>query len=125
MTVIDDNREWTDAIDVYSQYFNAKATFNNIERRAATVKLTALKDIEGNLGYQISASFFPFRDEEDFGDPADAVVKKLLLLVKRRNKKKEALMLEEIQKNIDELLPELDENAVIYWDKPLREARMG
>ena len=50
-------KEWLDAIDVYSQYFHASYVKKDCIRRAAIVKLTLLKDSEGKLGYEISASF--------------------------------------------------------------------
>ena len=119
-------RDWVDAIDVYSQYFNAHADVCGIERRAAIVKLTCLKDIEGLLAYQISASFFPFRDPEDFVVSGDAEISEIVFEAKKRRvKKKEEELLTTIQQDIDKLIPQLDPKAEIYWDKPLREARIG
>ena len=118
-------KEWVDAVDVYSQYFHAHGVFDGSERKAAIVKLTVLKDIEGILQYQISASFFPFRDEEDFLVADDVLFAKTVSEgAKRRSRKKEQEMLESIREQIDELLQACDD-AVIYWDRPLREARLG
>lgn len=119
-------RDWVDALDVYSQYFNAHCVYNGSERKAAIVKLTLMKDIEGNQEYQISASFFPFNDPEDFLVANDVIVSKTVLDgIKRRNKKKEEEIMKTFRDDIDRILPELKADAVIYWDKPLREARLG
>ena len=121
-----ETRDWVDAIDVYSQYFNAHATANGVERKAAIVKLTCLKDIEGLLAYQISASFFPFRDPEDFAVSGDAEVSEIVFEAKkRRAKKKEEELLKTIQEDIDALIPKIDPQAEIYWDRPLMDARRG
>ncbi|MBR0136872.1 MAG: hypothetical protein IJM15_00465 [Erysipelotrichaceae bacterium] len=119
-------RDWVDAIDVYSQYFNAHANVNGVERKAAIVKLTCLKDIEGLLAYQISASFFPFRDPEDFVVSGDAEASEIVFEAKKRRvKKKEAELLETIREDLDKIITKLDPKAEIYWDRPLMEARMG
>ena len=119
-------RDWVDALDVYSQYFHAHCLHEGSERRAAIVRLTLLKDIEGVQDYQISASFFPFENEEDFLVANDVIVTRTVLAgLKRRNKKKEASLLATFRQDIDELLPQLSGEAVIYWDKPLRQARYG
>ena len=119
----DQERDFIDALDVYSQYFHAMADLNGIKRRAAIVKLTLLKDTEGICCYQISASLMPFEDEEDFRVPEDARFEKIVFDgKKRRMKKKEAELLETIREDIRALLPE---DAEIFFDRPLREARFG
>lgn len=117
-------RNWVDALDIYSQYFHAHCTFRGSERRAALVKLTAQKDAEGVLAYQISASFMPFEDEEDFRVPDDIVAKRIVLDgMKKRAKKKEEELLAVIRDEIDALLPSLRADAEIDWNRPLRDAR--
>jgi len=119
-------RDWADALDVYRQYFHAHGIYNAVQRRAANVKLTLYKDTDGICEYRISASLFRFEDEEDFLDGSDAMVSRAVLTgLKRRSKKKEAQLLEGLSKQIDELLPQLGEGTVIYWDKPLRDAIYG
>ena len=119
-------RDWVDAIDVYSQYFNAHCVYNGSERRAAIVKLTLMKDITGYQEYQISASFFPFENPEDFMVANDVmVIKTVLEGTKRRSRKKEQELLKTIKDDIDSILPQLNAEAMIYWDNPLREARIG
>ena len=119
-------KEYVDAVDVYSQYFNARYVNGDDIRKAAVVKLTALKDTEGSLTYEISASFFPFRDEEDFLVTDDVCLHKVVLSgLKRRSRKKETELLESLQQQVEEMLGELQSDAVIYWDRPLREARFG
>ena len=120
------NREWLDVIDVYSQYFHAKCTYYDSLRRAVLVKLSAMKDIEGILAYQVSASFFPFENEEDFLVANDVYVSKIVSDgQKRRMKKSEEKLLESFREEIDSLLPQLSKDAVIFWDRPLRDARFG
>ena len=85
-----------------------------------------MKDIEGIQEYQISASFFPFRDPEDFLVANDVLVSKTVLAgIKRRNRKKEAEIMKSFRNEIDAILPELKADAVIYWDRPLLDARWG
>ena len=113
-----------DDLDVYSQYFNAHAVYEGIERRAAIVKLTLMSDMEGNKAYKISVSFFPFEDPEDFRVTSDCYVEKIMELSgKRRSRKKEDVLMNILQKEIDKLSETLDAQAEVYWDKPLREAR--
>ncbi len=119
-------KNWFEDLDVYSQYFHAKAVVGGIERRAAIVKLTLVKDSEGMTAYKASASFFPFRDPEDFVISGDAYIEKIVYEgKKRRNKKAEETLLSTLHEELDALVKELDEGAVICWDRPLREARYG
>ena len=120
------NRDWVDMIDVYSQYFHASCNYNGSLRRAVLVKLSVMKDIEGILAYQVSASFFPFENEEDFTVANDVYVSDVICDgQKRRMKKNEEKLLEGFREEIDRLLPELGSDATIYWDRPLRDARFG
>ncbi len=120
------NREWLDVIDVYSQYFHAECTYNGSLRRAALVKLSVMKDIEGILAYQVSASFFPCENEEDFRVADDVYVSGIVSDgQKRRTKKNEEKLLEGFREEINSLLPQLSSDAVIFWDRPLRDARFG
>ncbi|MBQ1316393.1 MAG: hypothetical protein IIY46_02810 [Lachnospiraceae bacterium] len=117
-------RTWVDALDIYSQYFHAHCNSRGSERRAALVRLTALKDAEGVLAYQISASFMPFEDEEDFRVPNDVLAERIVHDgMKKRAKKKEEELLSVIRDEIDALLPSLRAEAEIFWDRPLRDAR--
>lgn len=58
-------------IDVYKQYFNAECIYNDVERKAAVVTLTATSET-GNIKYEVGISFFPHRDAEDFAISYDA-----------------------------------------------------
>ncbi len=90
------------------------------------VKLSVMKDIEGILAYQVSASFFPFENEEDFLVANDVYVSGIVSDgQKRRTKKNEEKLLEGFREEINSLLPQLSEDAVIFWDRPLRDARFG
>ena len=119
-------REWMDAVDVYSQYFRASFERGESIRKAAIVKLTALKDANGVLAYEASASFMPFEDEEDFRVPDDIRASRIVSCgAKRRMKKNEEKLLSSLPEEIDRLLKEMDGNARVDWDRPLREARLG
>ena len=123
---MDTGKEYVDAIDVYSQYFNARYVNGEDERKAVIVKLTAYKDMEGFLTYEISVSFFPFRDEEDFLVANDVCLhREALTGLKRRSRKKEEELLNGLKEQVGEMLGELEGEATIHWDRPLREARFG
>lgn len=107
-------------IDVYSQYFNAHGVFNDVERKGALVKLTATSE-EGNITYETSVTFFPYRDEEDFAISYGAYFSQILSSEKgRRSKKKDEMYLGEVQRVIDELTE--PHNAKVFWEKPIRDA---
>jgi len=110
-------------IDVYKQYLSGECVYNEVERKGVVVTLTATSD-SGNIMYEVGISFFPHRDEEDFGISYDAYASKEIFNEKgRRSKKRDALMLEQVKEVADVLAEEM--NGVIYWDKPLREAVYG
>ena len=110
-------------IDVYKQYFSAACTFNDVERRAAAVWLTAVSD-SGNIRYEVGVTFFPHRDAEDYAISYDACVLKELLNTKgRRSKKRDALYMEQLRIVTDELAGSL--GGTIHWDQPLNEAQYG
>ena len=110
-------------INVYEQYFEAEASFQGVERKGALVFL--ISDSEnGEITYTAAVTFFPHRDEEDYGVSYDAYFEKVLYSGKgRRSKKREAAYLEELSSIIDELSKE--NHAKVFWEKPLREARRG
>ena len=87
-------------VNVYEQYFSAKAEYNSIPRHAALVMLIADSEA-GNIRYEAAVTFFPHR----------------------RSKKREEALMQKFQQHIDELAQEA--NGTIYWEKPLREARRG
>ena len=110
-------------INVYEQYFSSKAEFNGVPRHGALVMLIADSEA-GNIRYEAAVIFFPHNDEEDYAVSYDAYFSKVLYEAKgRRSKKREETLMHELQKHIDELAQNAD--GIIYWDKPLREARRG
>jgi hypothetical protein len=110
-------------IDVYRQYFSAACTFNDVERRAADVWLTAESD-SGNIRYEVGVTFFPHRDDADYAISYDACGLKELLNTKgRRSKKRDELCMEQLRTAADELAATL--GGTIHWDKPLCQARFG
>ena len=110
-------------INVYEQYFKAKATANGRKRHGALVML--ISDSEaGQIKYEAAVSFFPHDDEEDFAVSYDAYFAKELYAGKgRRSKKREAKLLETFRDEIDVLAKEA--GGTVYWDEPLREERRG
>ena len=110
-------------VNVYEQYFSAKAEYNSVSRHAALVMLIADSEV-GNIRYEAAVTFFPHRDEEDYAVSYDAYFSKVLYEAKgRRSKKREETLLQELQQHIDELAQKTD--GIVYWDRPLREARRG
>lgn len=110
-------------INVYSQYFQAQASFSGVERRGALVLL--ISDSEaGIISYKVAVSFFPHRDAEDFGVSYDAYFEKEVYSAPgRRSRKREAAFLESLRSEIDAIAAEHD--AAVDWEHPLNEARMG
>ena len=110
-------------INVYEQYFEAHHEASGVERRAALVMLTSDSEA-GNIKYEAAVTFFPHKDPEDFAVSYDDFFSKVLFEGKgRRSKKREAAFLESFRAEIDSLVS--GAGAEIYWDKPLREARIG
>ena len=110
-------------INVYSQYFEAKACCSGVERRGALVLL--ISDSEaGNISYRAAVSFFPHREPEDFAVSYDAYFEKeLYRAAGRRSRKREAQLMESLRNEIDALSAAQD--ALVLWDRPLRDAQMG
>ena len=110
-------------INVYSHYFQARACFSGVERRGALVLL--ISDSEaGTISYKVAVSFFPHRDAEDFGVSYDAYFEKEIYnAAGRRSRKREAAFLESLRNEIDVIATEHD--AVVDWEHPLNDARMG
>ncbi len=78
----------------------------------------------GMITYKVAVSFFPHRDPEDFAVSYDAYFEKEIFSAPgRRSKKREATFMESIRSQIESLSAE--QNASVYWDQPLGEARMG
>jgi len=108
-------------INVYSQYFEAKANFSGVERRGALVLL--ISDSEaGSITYKAAVTFFPHNDPEDFAVSYDAYFEKELYSASgRRSRKREAALLESLQSEVDTLASEHD--ATVDWSHPLGEAK--
>ncbi|MBQ1847464.1 MAG: hypothetical protein II135_05610 [Clostridia bacterium] len=110
-------------VDVYERYFEADLTYNGVKRRAASVKLTAESD-SGMIKYEVSVSFFPHEEPEDFRISYDAYFSTVLYHGKgRRSKKKEEEYMKILFEKADALAEE--QGGRIFWDKPLIEERRG
>lgn len=110
-------------IDVYKQYFEAEGVFSGVPRKGASVVLTATSG-DGEISYEISVSFFPHRDETDFSISYDAFFTRGIYRAKgRRSKKREAELMKSLTETANALAAE--NGALIFWDKPLIEARFG
>ena len=110
-------------VDVYRQFFSARATCGGVERRAALVALTA-DSSEGVLTYEVLVTFFPHRDEEDYAVSYDACASRRLFSARgRRSGKRERAFLEGLRPVADKLAGGL--GGEIFWDRPLRDASYG
>ena len=110
-------------IDVYARYFAAECTYAGVPRRAAAVRLTATSD-SGRILYEVSVSFFPHRDEEDYAVSYDACASEVIYDAPgRRAKSREKAFLESLRTHADALAASME--GKIFWDQPLREARLG
>ena len=110
-------------IDVFECYYEAECIANDRPRHAAKVSLTCTTDA-GMVGYEWAVSFFPHNDPEDFAVSYDAYFSKVLYDAPgRRSKKREAQLLDSLQSEADALGAEA--GGIIFWDKPLLEARRG
>ncbi|MBO4770621.1 MAG: hypothetical protein J5563_07575 [Clostridia bacterium] len=110
-------------IDVYKQYFAADCVYNTVKRNGVSVTLTATSDA-GTVKYDVSVSFFPHVDDEDYAVSYDAYAEKEIYSSKgRRSKKREAELLKRFRDEADSLADSL--GGKIFWDRPLIEARYG
>ena len=110
-------------IDVYRQYFSAQCVCNGVERKGVLASLTATSE-GGEIRYEVTLTFFPHREPEDFAVSYDACVTKTIYQAKgRRSKKREAVYLEEFRTHADALALEI--GGIVDWDQPLREAQLG
>ena len=110
-------------IDVYKQYFAADCLFNTVQRNGAVVALTATSDA-GTIKYDVSVSFFPHVDDEDYAISYDAYAEKEIYSSRgRRSKKREAELLKTFREQIDSVACTL--GGKVFWDRPLKEARKG
>ena len=94
--------------NVYSQYFQANATFSGVERRGALVLLVSDSEA-GMISYKVAVSFFPHKDPEDFAVSYDAYFEKEVFNAPgRRSKKREAAFMESLRSEIDAIFAEHD-----------------
>ncbi|MBQ9544365.1 MAG: hypothetical protein IJV00_04485 [Clostridia bacterium] len=109
--------------NVYERHFEADAEFSGVKRRGALVML--ISDSEaGSITYKAAVTFFAHENDEDFAVSYDAYLEKELFSAKgRRSKKKEAAFIENLAGALDGICAA--HNAVIKWDRPLREERRG
>lgn len=111
-------------VNVYEQYFEAEGSFGGVVRHGALVMLVS-DSHDGMISYEAAVTFFPHNDEEDYAVSYDAYFSRKLYEAKgRRSKKREAGLLETLREEIDAIAAE-NGGASVFWDRPLREARMG
>ena len=110
-------------INVWERYYRAEHIAGGVPRRGALVMLIADSE-NGRIRYEAAASFFPHRDEEDYAvsyDDYHSVV--LYEAPGRRSKKRESALLEKLRPALEQALAGQD--AAVFWDEPLRDARTG
>jgi len=109
-------------INVYECYYKASLVVNGDERQGALVMLISTSE-EGQIRYEAAVTFFPHRNDEDYAISYDAYFSKVLYEAKgRRSKKRESALLQELQQHIDEIAD--NAGGKIFWNNPLREARV-
>ena len=110
-------------VNVYEQYFETDLVANGVQRRGVLVMLIADSEA-GRIRYETAVTFFPHRDETDFAVSYDAYRSAVIFDAPgRRSKKREEKLLLGLRDQIDALAREA--GGVIFWDRPLREARRG
>ena len=110
-------------VNVYEQYFEADCVVNEVPRHAALVMLIVRSE-QGTVTYEAAVTFFPHNDEEDYAVSYDAWLSKVIYQAPgRRSKKREAAILEELRPVVDGLSAGI--GGTVYWDRPLRAARLG
>lgn len=108
-------------INVYEQFFAASCLYNGIQRNGVQVTLTSTSE-QGTIKYEITMTFFPHREPEDFSISYDAYISEEIYNAKgRRSKKREAVFLEQFQTIATQLATKL--GGTIDWNKPLCPAR--
>lgn len=109
-------------INVYQRYYAARAEYNGVTRRAASVMLIA-HSCDGNISYEAAVTFFPYEHEGDFRITYDAFLSKIVYDAPgRRSKKREKELLDTLSDEIDSML--VDINAQVYWDEPIGEGKI-
>ena len=104
-------------------YFSADCMYNEVQRRAALVSLTADSEA-GHISYTAGVTFFPHTADDDFAVSYDAAGSKVLYDgTGRRSKKREQKLRAGLQSAVDELAVQL--GGTVHWDSPLQEARLG
>ena len=110
-------------VDVYQQFFAARCVYHGVQRRAASVTLTATSDA-GMIRYEVGVTFFPHTAEDDYAVSYDAFASREIYAAPgRRAKKREEALLKDLHAQADAAAAALD--GEIFWDKPLRDARFG
>lgn len=112
-----------ETVNVYSRYYAGDCLCH--DRRYCGVMVNLEYSWEpGYSSYSVHTVFFPHEDEEDYRIAYDCEASRILLEGKgRRTRKKEPALLEEMVRTADMLADEL--GGKIFWDQPLREARLG
>ena len=110
-------------VDVYRQYFSARAVCSGVERRAALVTLTSDSE-QGMIRYEVLVTLFPHVNEDDFAVSYDACAAEEIYSGRgRRSKKREQGLLSSLRGHADALAASL--GGTIDWDMPLRDAQYG
>ncbi len=110
-------------INVYSRYYAAECLWDECVYHGVMVNLEYGYE-PGYSTYSVHVVFFPHEDKEDYAITYDCHAYSILLEGKgRRTRKKEPALLEEMRKTADMLADHLE--GTIFWERPLREARLG
>ena len=110
-------------INVFQQYFEAACICNGVARRAAAVLLVCDSEA-GNIRYEVAVNFFPHTSDDDFAVSYDAYFSRVVYEgAGRRSRKREETLLATLRVEAFRLADKA--GGVIFWEKPLIEARRG
>ena len=108
-------------INVYEQFFSASCIYHSMQRNGVLVTLTSTYQ-QGIIKYEITITFFPHTEPEDFAVSYDAYASLEIYQAKgRRSKKREETFLENFQIIATQLASTL--GGTIDWNNPLCSAR--
>ena len=110
-------------INVYERYYEADLMANGVQRNGALVFL--ISDSEGGMiRYEAAVTFFPHKSADDYAISYDAYYNEVLYESKgRRSPKREKMLLSTLEQHINALA--VKAGGRIFWDRPLREEKLG
>ncbi len=110
-------------INVYNRYYAARLEYNGVMRHGVSVLLISNSE-NGNIKYDVAASFFPHESDDDFSISYDAYFSRTVYQSSgRRSKKREEELIKNLRTEIDMLSEQV--GGEVFWNQPLSEERRG